>query len=231
MDYARNYERFSIGQANVFERWFIKLLTRKAQAIGQKSHKIWTLKYLLDTHLPDRTGLRVLDCGAWNGWFLSYDVPAIARKVALDIDGHFAPEIRAGGADFVLADIDNGGIPIADDSIDLVALMSVLEHLSSPTKTAAELWRILRPRGITSVIVPDVLKYKFHFWDDVTHKQPFNANSLRMLFESHGFETLELTPFNHNLFIAGNLFPPSIHKLLTRLGGRLLLYVGRKPTP
>ncbi len=87
MRYAENYERVSIGEPNVLQRWFIRLLTRKAAALGQKSHKMWTLKYLLDTYLAGRTGLRVLDCGTWNGWFLSYDTPAIAHKVGLVMDG------------------------------------------------------------------------------------------------------------------------------------------------
>lgn len=231
MRYAENYERFSIGQPNVVQRWFMRLLTRKAQAIGQKSHKIWALKYLLDRYLAGRTGLRILDCGAWNGWFLSYDVPAVAQKLALDIDPHFAHDIQASGAQFVLADLDNGRVPIAGGSVDLVAFMSLLEHLTSPDKAAAEVARILRPSGIVAVVVPDILKYKFHFWDDVTHKHPFNAASLRMLFENCGLVTLELGPFNHNLFVAGNLFPRPLHRFMTRFRGRLLLYVGRKPGP
>ncbi|MBN2311219.1 MAG: class I SAM-dependent methyltransferase [Candidatus Hydrogenedentes bacterium] len=205
------------------------LLTRKAQSIGQESHRAWSLKFAIDHYLAGRTGLRVLDCGAWNGWFLSYNVPAIAQRIALDFDAHFAAEMRAKGIDFVLADMEKGYFPLADGAVDLLAMTSTLEHLGNSQQIAAEIRRVLSPGGIVFVTVPDILKYRFHFWDDVTHKRPFNAVSLRFLFETQGFETVELCRYNHNLFIAGNLFPAWIHRRLMRLRGRALLYVGRRP--
>ena len=229
MRYAQNYERCCLESTNALERWFIRLMTRKAQDIGQKSHKIWSLKYVIDHYLADRTDLRVLDCGAWNGWFLSYDTPAIAQRIALDFDGSYAKELLESGIDFVLADMEKGCFPLAESSVDLVAMTSTLEHLSCPEHIATEIGRVLKPGGIVFVTVPDILKYKFHFWDDVTHKRPFNASSLRFLFETHGLETVELCPYNHNLFIAGNLFPAPIHEFLKRFRGNAVMYVGRKP--
>ncbi|HEO72343.1 MAG TPA: class I SAM-dependent methyltransferase [Candidatus Hydrogenedentes bacterium] len=228
MRYAENYERCCLETPNALQRWFMGLMTRRAEVIGQSTHKIWSLKYVLDTYLVGRTGLRVLDCGAWNGWFLSYDVPAIAQRIALDFDPHWAAELRAQGIDFVLADMEKGAFPLAADAVDLLAMTSTLEHLGCPQQVASEIGRVLKPDGIVFVTVPDITKYKFHFWDDVTHKRPFNATSLRFLFETHGFETLDLIPYNHNLFIAGNLFPKAVHRFLMQFRGRALMYVGRK---
>jgi len=228
--YAKNYERCCMEPTNAVQRWFMQVMTRKAQAIGQKSQKIWSLKYVIDHYLAGRTALRVLDCGAWNGWFLSYDVPAIAQRVALDFDDYYAPELRQNGIDFVFADMEKGALPFAGNSMDLVAMTSTLEHLSCPEHIATEIHRVLRPAGVAFITVPDILKYKFHFWDDVTHKRPLNASSLRFLFETHGLETVELCPYNHNLFIAGNLFPARIHEFLKRFRGNALMYVGRKPS-
>jgi len=229
MKYAENYERCCLESTNALQRAFMGLMTRKAQAIGQKSHKIWSLKYLLDTYFPKRDGLRVLDCGAWNGWFLSYNVPAIAQRIALDFDPYYAMEMRRDGIDFVLADLEKGSLPFETASLDLVSMTSTLEHVSTPEQIAREIGRILKPDGIVFITVPDIMKYKFHFWDDITHKRPFNAASLRFLFETHGIETVSLIPYNHNLFIAGNLFPPAIHRFLIRFRGKALMYVGRKP--
>lgn len=229
MDYARNYERCCLEQTTFLQRWFIGLLSRKARAIGQKSHKVWSLKYVIDNYLAGRDGLRILDCGAWNGWFLSYDVPAIAQRIALDFDSFHAADMRRDGIDFLLADMEKGHFPLASDTMDLVAITSTIEHLSCPETIAVEIMRVLKPGGITFVTVPNILKYKFHFWDDITHKRPFSDVSLRFLFETHGMETLELCPYNHNLFIAGNLFPKPLHGFLTRLCGKALMYVGRKP--
>ena len=229
MKYAENYERCCLDRPNVIQRWFIDLMARKAQRMGQNGNKIWSLKFAIDQYLAGRRGLRVLDCGAWNGWFLRYSVPEIAQRIALDFDAHFAAQMRADGIDFVLADMEKGSLPLASDTIDLVAMTSTLEHLDCPERVATEMHRVLRPGGIAFVTVPNVLKYKFHFWDDITHKRPFTATSLRFLFETHGFDTVELCPYNHNLFVAGNLFPPIIHRWMMRFLGKALLYVGRKP--
>lgn len=231
MDYAKNYERCCLEQTNAIHRWFIGMMTRRAQAIGQKSHKIWSMKYVIDHYFPNRSGLRVLDCGAWNGWFLSYESSAVSQRIALDFDDHYAKALRDDGIGFVLADMEKGWLPIASDSIDLLAMTSTLEHLNCPEKIAVEMRRVLRPGGIAFITVPDIMKYKFRFWNDITHKRPFTQGALRFLFESHGFETVELSPYNHNLFIAGNLFPPRIHRFLMRFRGDALLYIGRKGAP
>lgn len=229
MNYAENYERCCLEKPSRLQQWFIKVMTRRAEKIGQSSHKIWSLKFVLDTYLQGRSDLRVLDCGAWNGWFLSYDSPAIAQRIALDFDPHFAPALRADSIDFVLADMEKGSLPLASGTVDLVAMTSTLEHLDCPGHIAREIQRVLRPGGVAFLTVPDINKYKFHFWDDVTHKRPFNASSLRFLFESHGLDTVELCPYNHNLFVVGNLFPKPVHRFLMRFRGKALMYVGRKP--
>ncbi len=229
MKYAKNYERCCVEPPNALQRWFISLLKRKAEALGQKDHKIWSLKYVLDTFLPNKTDLRILDCGTWNGWFLSYDIPAIKQRIGLDFDGYYAKELRAKGIDFVLADMEKGFLPMAENSIDLLIMTSALEHVNCPDRVGAEIRRTLKPGGIVFITVPDILKYGFHFWDDATHKHPFNANSLQHLMEGEGFETVELCPYNHNLFIAGHLFPKRFHRFLMRFRGMAVMYVGRKP--
>lgn len=228
MDYAANYERCCKEKVTLFQRVFIGALSRRAQAIGQTSHKIWSLKYVLDTYLTDRTDLRILDCGAWDGWFLSYESPAIRQRIALDFDPHYAAQLHRDGINFVLADMEKGHFPLDSESVDLVAMTSTLEHLSCPETIASEIRRVLKPGGYVFITVPDIMKYKFHFWDDVTHKRPFNKSSLRFLFESHRFATESLRPYNHNLFIAGNLFPKPVHEFMTSFRGNALMYVGRK---
>lgn len=205
------------------------VLTRKARQLGQSGHKIWSLKWILDEYFQGCDGLRVLDCGAWNGWFLSYEAPAIRQRIALDFDKHFANDLMAQGITFILADMERGGIPLAENTVDLLAMTSTLEHLSCPERIAAEIRRVLKPGGIAFITVPDIMKYKFRFWNDITHKRPFTRDAMRFLFESHGMTTMELCAYNHNLFIAGNLFPRGLHRLLMRFRGDAILYVGRKP--
>jgi SAM-dependent methyltransferase len=217
-----------LEQSTPFQRFFIRVMTHQAEKVGQKDHKIWSLKYVLDRYFAGRENLCILDCGAWNGWFLSYDVPAIAQRIALDFDAHFAPQLRREGIEFVLADMEKGRFPFKDKSIDLLAMTSTLEHLDCPQHVATEIHRVLKPAGVVFITVPDIRKYKFEFWNDITHKRPFTDKSLRFLFETHGLQTLELSPYNHNLFIAGNLFPEGIHRRLMQFRANALLYIGRK---
>ena len=75
-------------------RQFIKILARKALARGQKSHKMWSLMHAVETYFPGREGLKVMDCGAWDGWFLSYETSAIAQRIAAS-----APSVPAQGVE------------------------------------------------------------------------------------------------------------------------------------
>ena len=231
MKYAKNYERCCIERPGALHRWFMGLLSRKAQAIGQKDHKSWSLKYLIDTYFPDKTGLRILDCGAWNGWFLSYAIPAIVQRVALDFDDYYAAEMRRDGIEFVLADMEKGHFPFRRNTFDLLVMTSTLEHLGCPEHVAGEILRELKPGGFVFITVPNVLSYNFRFWDDATHKHPFSPASLRHLFEGRDMETIELCSYRHNFFIAGNLLPKPIHRFLMRFHGMAIMYVGRKPPP
>lgn len=228
MGIGRHYERSCIETPNALQRWFMNLMTRKAQACGQSSHKIWSMKYVLDTYLNGQTGLTVLDCGAWNGWFLSYDVPAVAQRIALDNDAYYAREMAEDGIAFIHADMEKGYFPVAPNTVDLLVMTSTLEHLGCPEHVGEEVARLLKPGGVLFVTVPDPVKYGAHFWDDVTHKRPFTKGALRHLFEACGLTTLELCSYNHNLFIAGNLFPASIHRHIMRFRGKAIMYVARK---
>jgi SAM-dependent methyltransferase len=40
---------------------------------------------------------------------------------------------------------DDGSLPMPDQSVDMITLLAVFEHLEDPVPTAAELDRILRP--------------------------------------------------------------------------------------
>lgn len=231
MDYAENYERCMLERQTPFQRFFIGVMTRRARALGYDSHKVFALKYAAERYMAGRNDLTVLDCGAWNGWFLSYNGPQVAKRIALDFDDHFGPMLIGQGIPFLLADMEKGALPLAGASVDILAMTSTLEHLGCPEHIAMEMHRVLRPGGIVFITVPDIRKYKWNFWNDITHKRPFTDKALRFLFETHGFATVECCSYNHNLFMAGNLFPEAVHRRLMRFRGDALLYVGRKGAP
>lgn len=84
MDYVKNYARCCREKTNFVQKAFIDILGRKAREQGQKSHKIWSLKYVIDEFFEGGDQQRVMDCGAWKGWFLRYLTPAIKQRIALE---------------------------------------------------------------------------------------------------------------------------------------------------
>ena len=105
-----------------------------------------------------------------------------------------------------------------DGSADLVCSFEVLEHLFSPADFLQKFSRILRPGGMAILTNPngrgfDVVVSPEHSGTvDVEHLNYFNPDSMKILYERHGFELLEvMTPGKldaelvRKMFLAGKL--------------------------
>ena len=60
-------------------------------------------------------------------------------------------------------------LPIADNSVDRVICLNTLEHVANPEKVIKEIYRVLKPGGATSIVVPFLFgfhaaPYDFHRW-------------------------------------------------------------------
>lgn len=89
----------------------------------------------------------------------------------------------------VVGDIQK--LPLADNSEDAIACLSVLEHVENPFKAASEMYRVLKPGGMCLISVPFLFYYHAEkgYYGDYWR---FTEDSLRLLFKS--FSTLELCP-------------------------------------
>ncbi|HUI90807.1 MAG TPA: class I SAM-dependent methyltransferase [Chitinivibrionales bacterium] len=203
-------------------------LQKKAEKIGQKNFHAFNLWYIVNTFFPNAKGLSVADIGAYDGWMLSYNGPEVNRRIAIDFDDFFKEKCKENSIEFICADVEKGPVALPDASCDIVLICSTLEHLSNPEEIASEIYRILKKNGIVFVTVPDIEKYKFAFFNDITHKRPFTKRSLEFLFACFGFSTLVARSYNHDLFTVSFLFPRFLQPLLQHASGAQLLYIGRK---
>ncbi|WP_160162738.1 class I SAM-dependent methyltransferase [Magnetococcus marinus] len=88
----------------------------------------------------------VLDLGAWQ-CHLRHHVPATAHYVGVDLDTeHGNPD--------VVANLDHGQVPFADNSFACVVCTDVLEHLESPHAMLDEMCRVSRAYVILSLPNP-----------------------------------------------------------------------------
>ena len=80
-------------------------------------------------------------------------------------------------------DFETDALPLADNSVDVVTAVSLIEHLRSPRMLLAETLRVLKPGG-TMILVPPNWRYSYReFFDDPTHVHPYTDRSTALCTE------------------------------------------------
>ena len=101
-------------------------------------------------------------------------------------------DIKGGGHDHKNEPVDifydGRTLPFGDECFDSLFSSEVLEHISDPEKTLAELNRVLKEEGVALLTVPFV-------WDE--HEKPFDFRrytsfGIKDLLERHGFQIIKL---------------------------------------
>ena len=104
--------------------------------------------------------------------------------------------------------LDELGIPYINDffplnldnyqSFDIIFTLNTLEHLPDPKGAIEDISKILKPKGLVYISVPNidalvtrVLKYRSGVFGGHSHIQFFNAVTLSQLVKECGFEVLE----------------------------------------
>jgi len=115
----------------------------------------WLSKRAIRRHLPDSANPYILDLGS--GYrarllrTISSGLPCTPHAVDLRLDPALRNELG-----FILTEdtISSALSSLADASVDLVLLISVLEHLDTPAAVLAECFRVLKPNGKILINVP-----------------------------------------------------------------------------
>ena len=151
----------------------------------------------LARHLFDRYGMKpgqnLLDIGCGRGEFLRAFINCGVKGYG--VDRSRAAEKYCPAAELRTSDLENDGIPFADDMFDVVYSKSVIEHFYYPEKLVQEMFRVLKPGGLAITLCPDwEFNYRIYF-EDYTHRTPFMMSSLRDIQVIHGFENIRVARF------------------------------------
>jgi SAM-dependent methyltransferase len=109
-----------------------------------------------------RPGMSVLDCGCGPGTITSGLAHAVSpgRVIGVDCDRNQVLLAQQSAARLATSNLRVGAaslyaLPFADSTFDAVFAHALFEHLSDPPKGLREIYRVLRPGGITAISSPD----------------------------------------------------------------------------
>ena len=110
------------------------------------------LEALVRGHLTQQS--HVLDLGCGRGGLVELFWRDVKLAVGLDPDVPSLAEHRAQGMPVIRGRGEH--LPFADESIDLIVSLWVLEHLEAPEEVFVEARRVLRPQGHFAFLTPNL---------------------------------------------------------------------------
>jgi SAM-dependent methyltransferase len=169
---------------------------------------VWLSARQIRRFVPSFAGKVVADLGCGHeAAFTRSVLDEVERAILVDLA--IAPDLKA----HPRVQAIEGGLPVsllglADQSVDLVMIVSVLEHLREPLATLQEIRRVLRSGGICLVNVPSWRGKRFLEFsafklglsppsemDD--HKMYYDVRDLWPLLVQAGFLPSEIECFSH----------------------------------
>ena len=137
---------------------------------------------------------RALDVGAAGGGNTRVLRDFGWTAVALEYGADGAEVAAERGLRVVRADATS--IPVRDASLDLVVAFDILEHIVDDAAAAAEIFRVLRPRGHALIAVPCDPKLWSKHDVAVDHVRRYTRETLTALLTSARFELQAMTSWN-----------------------------------
>lgn len=156
------------------------------------------IKRIVAVHLPEDRNIRIVDLGCGWGAFLYFLRETGYRNIA-GVD--FSAQRVTLAHDLGIREVSQGEIieylgRIGTDEVDVILLMDVLEHLGREElfATLDEVHRVLRGGGKCIAHVPNgegLFGMRVRY-GDLTHEQAFSPESVRQLFQTVGFASVEV---------------------------------------
>ncbi|SEL18812.1 methyltransferase domain-containing protein [Streptacidiphilus jiangxiensis] len=129
-----------------------------ASSLHRARRQLALLEPLLDRAAVSRRRLRILDVGCGDGAATALLAQRAHGHTVVGVDwSRMALErARARGLTLVRATLDHGGLPVADEAVDVVVFSEVIEHLVDTDAALDELTRVLRPGGSLLLSTPNL---------------------------------------------------------------------------
>ena len=142
-------------------------------------------------------GGSLLDIGAATGFFLDLAQKRQWKTFGVEPSGFAAAIGRKKGIQIKTGLLEEGDF--AEESLDVVTLWDVIEHLAEPSATIRLIHKFLKPKGVIAINTPDfgsllarALGLKWHLIVPPEHVNLFNEKSLKVLLEHGGFEAVHV---------------------------------------
>ena len=178
---------------------------------------VWLSRRAIRRHLPSRNDLEVLELGCG---YRATQLIALESKLkrGIGVDFQIAPELQTlENFTFHQGSIEETLPNLESETVDVVMLISVLEHLAEPQFVIQSAWRLLRGSGLLLVNVPtwsgkrflELSAFRLGFSPKVEiddHKMYYDKRDLWPMLVSTGFKPsqirLQYHKFGLNLFAA-----------------------------
>lgn len=151
------------------------------------------------------------------GYEICQDAVDFARRMSLDVESR-----------------DFSAEPIAHNSVGVITMWDVIEHLAEPQRYVAQASRVLTRGGLLCITTGDIgsmnarlRKEKWRMIHPPTHLHYFSKGTLRMLLVNNGFQIVreEYVPMTrsvrqiaYSILMLGSKKHPSLFALLERTG-------------
>jgi SAM-dependent methyltransferase len=129
-----------------------------ASRFDEGERAVELLRRLFPTLLTDQPA--IVDLGSGNGGML-LPFAALGRCIAVDtyVDPDLRRFVRLSRLGVHQLRAVAQSLPLASESVDVVILAEVLEHLAQPSVAGAEILRILKPGGVCLISTPPRLVF------------------------------------------------------------------------
>jgi len=176
---------------------------------------VWLSQRAIRRHLPNRNDLEVLELGCG---YRATQLIALEQKLkkGIGVDFQIAPEFQAlEKFTFHQGTIEQTLPNLESETVDVVMLISVLEHLAEPQFVIQSAWHLLRRSGLLLVNVPtwsgkgflELSAFRFGFSSKVEiddHKMYYAKRDLWPMLVHAGFKPSQIRlryhKFGLNLF-------------------------------